>query len=314
MKVFLPKFGRFIGLKRVEYLGILCVCLLLLVSSCSKEFINPYDPATPADVWMPRDLKLDTLGPNKVHLFWEQDNRHIDGYVVQKFTNGQSKEYLVFRDTIDFIDSNVVETNVETTCPEIRYEVLARAGRNRSDAVGMQSPIYMPLSTPAIAGEDTVITTAEPRILLYARPAMNGEQGKWSIVMGDGGAFSDDTSPTAIFNGNPCSSYVLRWTVTGCSSTYDELAVNFIQQTNLAQAGADISVNTGVTQVTLNGNQPALGETGSWSIITGNNGVITNSSQFNSTFSGNTGTQYMLRWLLTGACNASADYVLITFE
>jgi hypothetical protein len=164
---------------------------------------------------MPRDLKLDTLGPNKVQLFWEQDNRHIDGYAVQKFTNGQSKEYLVSRDTIDFIDSNVVESNFEATCPEIKYEVLARAGRNRSLAAGMQTPIYMPLSTQAYAGEDIMVTDTLTSVQLNAQPTLPGESGRWTIVSGTGGAFENDRQHNTRFTGTPCNAYILRWTKQG---------------------------------------------------------------------------------------------------
>lgn len=306
------KINRIEGQNGFVIFIIICI-LIFLISSCSKEFINPYDPATRKDEWMPRDFRLDTLGINSLHLHWQQDNRHIDGYVVQKYTNGALKEYLVFRDTIDFIDSNAVEATTEATCPEIRYEVLARAGRNRSDAVGMQSPIYMPLSVPAYAGEDAVITGFEPRLQLNAQVAANGEIGTWSVVSGEGGSFSDVNSAQAVFSGRPCSSYALRWSLQGCSNSSDELNVTFNQQSNTANAGPDVSV-AGTTQLVLNANAPASGETGAWTILSGNGGLLIEATQFNSSFSGLADNQYLLRWSLTGACNASADYVLVKFE
>ncbi len=285
----------------------------LILSSCSKEFINPYDPATPADVWMPSNLKLDTLGPNKVQLFWEQDNRHIDGYAVQKFTNGQSKEYLVFRDTIDFIDSNVVESNVEATCPEIRYEVLARAGRNRSLAAGMQTPIYMPLSTPAYAGEDIMVTDTSTSVQLYAQPTLPGESGLWTILSGTGGAFENDHQHNSRFIGTPCNAYILRWTKQGCTETYDELNVSFYPATTTANAGSDQSFNDATTQTTLNANQPATGQAGIWTVVSGEGGVFADASSPTTQFTGQSCTAYVLKWSLSGNCFSSDDIVNISF-
>ncbi len=284
-----------------------------MASSCTKEFTNPYDPATPADVWMPRDIRLDTLGPNKVHLFWQQDIRHIDGYVVQKFTNGQSKEYLVFRDTIDFIDSNVVETNIEATCPEIRYEVLARAGSNRSLAAGMQTPIYMPLSTPAYAGEDIMVTDTSTSVQLNAQPTLPGESGQWTIVSGTGGAFENDRQHNTRFTGTPCNAYILRWTKQGCTETYDELNVAFFQATTTANAGSDQSFNDATTQTTLNANQPATGQTGIWTVVSGTGGVFADASSPTTQFTGQSCTAYVLKWSLSGNCFSSDDNVNISF-
>jgi uncharacterized protein (TIGR02145 family) len=313
MRVFLPKFGRFIGLRRVEYLGTLCVCLLLLVSSCSKEFINPYDPATRKDEWMPRDFRLDTLGINSLHLHWQQDNRHIDGYVVQKYVNGVLKEYLVFRDTIDFVDSNAVEANIEATCPEIRYEVVARAGRNRSDAVGIKSPIYMPLSVPAYAGEDVLITDTATTIQLNAVAATAGEAGRWSIVSGSGGSFANDRQHNTSFTGTPCNAYVLRWTKQGCTETFDEVSLSFYPSLTIASAGSDQIFTNSTTQTTLNANAPGLEQTGLWTIVSGDGGTFTDATVPNTTFSGQSCTEYVLKWTISGTCGSSQDNMLVKF-
>ena len=71
------------------------IILVIFLSSCSKEFLNPYDPATPPDIWMPKSFNLVTLGTNTVGLTWQQDEQHIDGFVVQKNTNGVLKEFLL---------------------------------------------------------------------------------------------------------------------------------------------------------------------------------------------------------------------------
>ena len=307
--VLLVKGSRNKGVSCLAYLFF----LLVIVSSCSKEFLNPYDPATPPEEWMPRDFRLDTLGINSLHLHWQQDNRHIDGYVVQKYTNGALKEFLVFRDTIDFIDANVVEANVEATCPEIRYEVLARAGRNRSDAVGMQSPIYMPLSVPAYAGEDVLITDTTTIIQLNAQAATVGEAGRWSIVSGSGGSFANERQHNTSFTGTPCNAYVLRWSKQGCTETFDEVNVSFYPSLTTANAGSDQVFTNSTTQTTLNANAPGLGQTGLWTIVSGEGGTFADASAPNTTFTGQSCTEYVLKWTISGTCDNSDDNVTIKF-
>jgi uncharacterized protein (TIGR02145 family) len=292
----------------------LCLFVLVVIStSCSKEFINPYDPATRKDEWMPRDFRLDTLGINSLHLHWQQDNRHIDGYVLQKYTNGALKEYLVFRDTIDFIDSNAVEANIEATCPEIRYEVLARAGRNRSLAAGMQTPIYMPLSTPAYAGEDIMVIDTANSVQLNAQPTLPGESSRWTIVSGTGGAFENDRLHNTRFTGTPCNAYILRWTKQGCTETYDELNVAFYPSYTTANAGSNQSFSDATTQTTLNANQPATGQTGIWTVVSGEGGVFADASSPTTQFTGQSCTAYVLKWSLSGNCFSSDDDVNINF-
>jgi uncharacterized protein (TIGR02145 family) len=301
---------------RINDISLVVISLWFLIGlfSCSKEFINPYDPATRKDEWMPRDFRLDTLGINSLHLHWQQDNRHIDGYVLQKYTNGALKEYLVFRDTIDFIDSNAVEANIEATCPEIRYEVLARAGRNRSLAAGMQTPIYMPLSTPAFAGEDIMVTDTSTSVQLNAQPTLPGESGRWTILSGTGGAFANNTQYNTKFSGLFCTQYVLRWSKQGCTDSYDDLSVAFIPEITQANAGDDQVFYNNTIQATLNANNPGVHQTGLWSVVSGEGGEFADATSPITQFTGQSCTDYVLLWSISGVCGTTSDGVNIRFD
>ena len=79
-----------------------------------------------------------------------------------------------------------------------------------------------------------------------------------------------------------------------------------------ANAGADQSVVGNTT--TLAGNNPAPG-TGTWSIQSGTGGTLGNANSYNSTFSGNLNSTYVLRWTVTNACGVSSfDDVSVDFQ
>jgi hypothetical protein len=288
--------------------------ILVLFTSCTKEFLNPYDPATPADVWMPRDFRLDTLGFNTLKLSWEQDEKHIDGFRILKTVNSNSTEYNLPKDSLRFIDWVVVDTSSKDICPEVRYKVMATAGNNRSAEIGNTSALQMPISSPAYAGDDILINDTTTMVLLNAVAPNAGESGQWSIVSGSGGSFENERQSNTRFIGTSCNTYVLRWTKLGCSGTYDNLNVSLLPLLTVANAGNDQGIISNSTQVTLAANTPAADETGIWSIISGVGGNFSNSTFPNSTFSGNACTNYVLRWTISGNCSSSIDELNVNFQ
>jgi uncharacterized protein (TIGR02145 family) len=120
---------------------LLFILIVLSLSSCSKEFLNPYDPATPVDVWMPKAFKMDTLGANALRLSWKQDKLHIDGFAIQKTINGQIVEILLPLDSLSYTDTEVTQGSGIVT-----YKIRARAGNNRSDEIGTLQGIEVPIS------------------------------------------------------------------------------------------------------------------------------------------------------------------------
>ena len=298
------------------FTGLVFRCLpifIVLFSSCAKEFINPYDPATPPDIWMPESFRLDTLGTNALRLSWNQEEQHIDGFAIQKTTNGQIKEILLPLDSLRYTDIQAVDTSSDEVCPELSYKVMARAGNNRSLDIGTASGIRMPLSTPANAGNDILVADTATTVQLNAQAATAGEAGRWSIVSGTGGTFANDRQHNTSFTGTPCNAYVLRWTKQGCTETFDELSVSFYPSLTVASAGSDQVFTNSTTQTTLNANAPGLAQTGLWTIVSGEGGTFTDATAPNTTFSGTSCTEYVLKWTISGSCGNSEDNVLVRF-
>jgi len=90
----------------------------------------------------------------------------------------------------------------------------------------MQSQCW-PEPTIANAGEDLLYDESSYSVTLAANTPDPGHgSGKWSIIAGDGGSFSDDTNPNTSFTGIEQGIYTLRWTIsTSCGSSSDDINV-----------------------------------------------------------------------------------------
>ena len=133
--------------------------------------------------------------------------------------------------------------------------------------------------------------------------------GAWTIVSGTGGTLTDALNPATTFTGALGNSYVLKWTITGCPESEDDVTITFsCDPASAANAGPDQTVPG--TSATLAANTPGSGS-GAWSIISGAGGTIAQPSGPTSGFTGVIGTTYVLRWTVT--CPQSQDDVQITF-
>ena len=304
--------------KGIKLRPLLLLTLCLIGSSCAREFMNPYDPATPPNSWMPSELTIDTLGRHALRLRWQQDELHIDGYTVRRDVSGEIREFILPFDSLMLTDLNIIDSTASDTCLEVTYSVMARAGENLSSAIG--APLILPLTASSYAGTDIIVTSPTTSTVLSASKPQNGERGEWKIVSGTGGVIADPTESTTAFSGQPCATYTLRWTIEGCGGEVsDDVFISFIQGTTQSNAGQDITVAFADSaasfgySVNLNANPPDVlkGETGWWSIVSGEGGSFGNSTMFNTSFTGVGGT-YVLRWQITGVCSSNADTVLVS--
>jgi hypothetical protein len=78
-----------------------------------------------------------------------------------------------------------------------------------------------------------------------------------------------------------------------------------------AAAGSDQSICGGAS-TTLDGNVPGVG-TGLWTIVSGTGGTVVQPTVNNSTFNGNNGITYTLRWTISNGTCTSFDNVIIDF-
>ncbi|GAF05796.1 FISUMP domain-containing protein [Saccharicrinis fermentans] len=168
----------------------------------------------------------------------------------------------------------------------------------------------------ADAGVDQVITNNELSVVLSGNnPEADQGVGKWTIVSGEGGVFENDEIYNTAFIGQGCAAYILRWTIsTDCSSSYDDVNVEFNHTPTLANAGDDIMYSDGRTTSTLSANNPNVGYgTGIWTILSGTGGSIADETNPNSEFTGVLHETYILRWTISTDCNSYEDDVEIEF-
>jgi hypothetical protein len=130
--------------------------------------------------------------------------------------------------------------------------------------------------------------------------------GSWSIISGDGGTLGDVLNPSTTFSGVVGTTYSLKWSVSGCPASEDEVSIQFICDPNMAANAGSDQVIVG-TSTTLAGNG-----TGTWSVVSGSGGTIANTGSATSAFTGTTGSAYVLRWSV--ACPVSQDDVQISFN
>ncbi|MCC6600363.1 MAG: hypothetical protein IT223_06775 [Crocinitomicaceae bacterium] len=115
---------------------------------------------------------------------------------------------------------------------------------------------------------------------------------------------------------NPADGLVLFNTTTNClnfrvAGFWKEVCGECTPAPSPANAGADqLAINGNST--TLGGNDPQSG-TGTWSVVSGSGGSITDASLYNTTFSGSYGTTYVLRWTISSICGNTQDDVTISF-
>jgi hypothetical protein len=114
----------------------------------------------------------------------------------------------------------------------------------------------------------------------------------------------------------PISGQMVFNSTTGCMNFFNGTNWNGLCGTCLPEptpsnAGSDIG--SVLTTVALNGNNPAGGNVGVWSIQSGSGGVLSNANSPTSNFTGVTGQSYVLRWTITNQCGQSNDDVTVTF-
>ncbi len=163
--------------------------------------------------------------------------------------------------------------------------------------------------TTANAGPDQVLCATSTTLAANA-PGVG--TGAWSIVSGAGGTIGTPSSATSSFSGSQGVLYVLRWTTSNppCAVSSDDVQIYFTPSTTPSNAGPNQTLCGTLT--TLAANQPTNGS-GSWSIISGAGGTVSNPTSETSPFTGNQNTTYTLRWTIANSpCPSTIDDVVIT--
>ena len=130
--------------------------ILLLLTSCEqREWINPFDPDCPKEIWTPTNFQAVQEG-NAVKLTWTQPISNIDGFKIQKSVGSSatsftpSKESSQYLDVIQLIDGG----------QQHNYVLSAYAGSYSSNSVSVQitPPSAVTTSNPtSITGNSMIV-------------------------------------------------------------------------------------------------------------------------------------------------------------
>lgn len=187
---------------------------------------------------------------------------------------------------------------------------ISTACNSSSDQVTVE---FQNLASKASAGADQKLTDGSVDTQLNANTPENGT-GRWSVVYGEGGSFSNETNAKSQFSGLLCHTYQLRWTVsTPCKTEYDEVNIQFNKVEINADAGSDIRVSNGTVTAFLHGNVAGIGITGTWTIESGLGGSLADVNNPGTQFNGIAGQIYTLKWTLANACLENSDLVTVSF-
>lgn len=168
--------------------------------------------------------------------------------------------------------------------------------------------VYAP--TQAMAGADQD-SACNPTELAGNTPEYGN--GKWTILSGDDGYIYNTANPASNMLGTHDSTYVLEWSITNkYGRTSDTVSITFKLGTTYADAGPD---TTGALSKTiyLQGNVPIWGN-GVWEIVSGSGGIIADSSDYQSAFTGMADSTYYLTWTIGSVCDTTQDEVMINFS
>ena len=98
---------------------------------------------------------------------------------------------------------------------------------NGNNWVGLQNLGCVPLPNKANAGADQYGIT-ELYTHLDANFPDKGVSGRWEIISGNEGNFSDKSDPKTMFIGTQNSVYLLRWSLmTACDTSFDDVEISY---------------------------------------------------------------------------------------
>ena len=128
---------------------------ILVISSCNKEYTNPYDRACPSNLWTPTKLTT-TFNQSAITVTWQENETIFDGFILEK-----GSDSLTWTSTSTGLIDKTFRTytdSIFTPGLTVYYRISAKADLNKSGityAKGLNLPILQP----------TVTTTAISNIL-----------------------------------------------------------------------------------------------------------------------------------------------------
>ena len=196
---------------------------------------------------MPTEFTHTIIGSNAVELAWTQPNELIDGFTVIKRKNGIEKAVELDKISRTYEDNVVLDSAEMSICTTVSYSLFATAGVQKSSAASLPGELLFPQPTPSNAGAD--ITATALTVNLTANLPGSSQNGKWTIISGEGGVIEDINAPNSLFTGKINHTYILEWEISSCNTvSTDQVTIIF----PIAVAGngvTDIDGNNYPTQV-----------------------------------------------------------------
>ena len=147
-------------------------------------------------------------------------------------------------------------TGQECTSYELKWTI-ATPCNSSSDNVNIT---FNQTPTVADAGADQTFTDGTTTVTLAANsPDAGHGTGEWTIVSGTGGSFTDATSPTTTFTGTPGNRYTLRWTISACSNSTDDIVIRYVAPDDVVNPTTGViwmDKNLGASQVATASDDP----------------------------------------------------------
>ncbi|SMG09519.1 Por secretion system C-terminal sorting domain-containing protein [Marivirga sericea] len=184
---------------------------------------------------------------------------------------------------------------------KFRYTITAEFGCTDSDDV-IITRVSAPTSE-AGPGQNVCVSSAN----LNASGV--GDSGEWTVVSGNG-SFSNSASATATVTALDEGINTFRWTVSknNCDTVSDDVNINYIIVTT---SNAGLNQNICENTISLSANAPKSGETGEWSLVSGE-GTIADENNRNTSVSNLSVGTNTFRWTIsenTGTCPSTSSTV-----
>ena len=132
--------------------------IILLFTSCDdREWLNPFDPGCPKDIWTPTNFQAIQDGTT-VKLTWNQSITNISGFKIDKIANGiSSPTQNVAPGISQYVDHNISASGGLLNI----YTISAYAGNNFSNSVSAQiTPKTVATLTTTVVSSATATTLA----------------------------------------------------------------------------------------------------------------------------------------------------------
>ena len=185
----------------------------------------------------------------------------------------------------------------------------------RTDQVTVTS--FSAAQAAAAAGTDQQFCLPTNTATLAGNTAVAPAVGTWTLVSGTG-AITSPNSPTSGVTGLGIGPNRFRWTINNgpCGTpTQDEVIITIYNSAQpAANAGADISICTPTSSVTLNGNAAPAPASGVWTSVSGGGTIVTPTNR-NTSITGLAVGVHVFRWTISnGPCTptSTSDDVSVT--